>query len=567
MGKALNWKPEFPETNDRMVKMCNEELQTFAVSRELGIIITEDVQKKSPACFWIDEQNVYLRMNWGTWYKVSNDSPETVSAICRRHTAKLTRVNGNRSVDCFIPVYHIDRLPAELFDGVPVSDGNGEDTASEEEGTRNARMRLAAEMADRMGEVVGEYKKGEGEFVLVRGERCLMLVSFFVHRDAEWLADEESFNGEPPLWFSEASHLQSPLYTVGLAAEYLKNEFDIDAIPVAILDDGIDIINTEDALPEWRKTGVLVCYCRREDDVIPTFDPELCAARGEAPDDRTVATAKEALDDFVPMSPEDWEKLLREEDDGDDSAPPDAETRRRYCLGKYHSDEPRGDFLLMYDFHQLLLLPDESSVFPPTREALEQIGRMISEAGVYSDFGLKDRELPDDPDEARVNAEAADRLFIRVSGRGKKSPYDDEHNANLRDWLVQIERFWRRGNPVALRDVGVTEAPLWSLVFETEPVALFFQYPDGRDWRGNMDRLLKDYVEEYTLAVQQHPELMVFCVVIVESCLPEELHRLNAITPPDMFFVAPEELNETVMKIFMERIFGEGEEADDPEER
>lgn len=57
------------------------------------------------------------------------------------------------------------------------------------------------------------------------------------------------------------------------------------------------------------------------------------------------------------------------------------------------------------------------------------------------------------------------------------------------------------------------------------------------------------------------------CVVILEECSPEEIHRLNETTPPDMFFVAPGELNETVMKIFMERIFGEGEEADDPEER
>lgn len=568
MKKASNWKPEFPKSDDRKVNMCSNAVQTFSVSREVGVMITEDVEKQSPACFWVDEKNVFLRMNWGTWYKVSTDSPETVSAICRRHTAKLTQIVGNCSKDCFIPVFHLDRLPAEIFDGVPGDDGGGEEVPpSKEERTRRARERLVARMIDRMGEVVGKYRKGEGEFVLIRSEQGLLLVSFFADSVTEWLADEESFCGDPPQWFSETSHLQSPLHAVGQAAKYLKTEYGIDSIPVVILDDAIDIINREDMSGEWRKTGVLVCYCRREEDGIPAFDPGLLAGRGEEPDDPTVAAAQDALGDYEAMPSEDRESALREFMNEDPAPPQDDREKRRYCLGKYHSDEPCGDFMLTYDFHRLRLLPDESSEFTPTGEALKEIARMISEAGVYSDFGLKDRDLPDDPDEARLNAEAADRLFIRMGGRGKKPPYDGEHNASLKDWLVQIERFWRCGNPIALRDVGLTETPLWSLVFETKPAALIFQYPDGRDWLENTDRLLEDYVEEYTLAAQQNPELTILCVVIVESCLPEELHRLNATTPPDMFFVAPEELNETVMKIFMERVFGDGEEADDPEKR
>ncbi|MBO4647093.1 MAG: hypothetical protein J5806_02940 [Lentisphaeria bacterium] len=559
MNEVSNWKPEFPETNDRMVGMCNDEVQTFSVSREVGIIVTEDVEKQSPACFWIDEQNVYLRMNWGTWYKVSNDSPETISAICRRHTAKLTQVKGNCSTDCFIPVFHLDRLPMELFVGMKnQADDSSENTPVSKP---DDRVRLAADLADRMGEVISEYKKGDGEFILARGKRHLMLISFFVHWNTEWLADEESFNGDPPLWFSEAAHLQSPLYIVKVAAEYLKKEFDIDAIPVVILADKIDIINLEDILKEWRKTGVQVCYCQREDDVIPIFDQELFANHGAPPDDRTVAATKAALEDLVPMSPKDWEKFLQRDDD-DITASTDDAARRRYCLGKYHSDEFGCDFQLGYDFHQLLLLPDESSDNHPTPEALAEIGKRISQVGVYSEFGLTDRELPDDSDEARINAEVADRLFKRYEDWMERPPYTPERDAELKDWLIQIERFWRRGNPVAFRDVGISNIPLWSIVFETEPAALLFQYPDEEKWREHTKGMLDDYIKEYASITQNHQELSIFYVVILESAEAKDLQQLNTNSPPGMFFVSPENLNETVMKIFMTEIFNGSGEAD-----
>ena len=566
MNRTLDWKPKFPKTNDRKVSMSDDQLQAFAISREVGLIVTGDVKKKSPACFWVDEQSVYLRMNWGTWYKVSKDSPEILSAICKRHTAKLTHIAGNRSVDCFIPVFHLDRLPPEIFEGVRCEDWEDEKKREPDEASgASVRSRLAAAgMIDRLGEVVGEYKKGDGEFVLIRGARSLMLVSFFTHREVEWLADETCFNDAPPLWFSETAHLQSPLYSVALAAEYLKTEFDIGAIPVAILDDAVTVINLSDMRDSWRKTGVRICYCRREEDGIPAFDPGDFADRDEAPDDQTVAAAAEALDVYEPMSTEDWEKLLQQDDDEEDSALFDPESGRRYCLGKYHSEDPCCDFQLVYDFHQLRLLPDESSDIRPTAEMLAAIGKRISKAGAYSDFGLSGFEFTDHPDEVRTNVEAADRLFTRSGDWLERRAYDSAHDERLKYLLVQIERFWRRGNPVALRDVGLSKTPLWSLVFETEPAALLFQYPDEEKWREHAQGLFDEYIEEYAFAVHDHQDLTIFCVVILDSIPSEELRELNKTSPPGMFFVSPETLNENVMRIFMEEIFGGSGKTDCP---
>ena len=572
MNRKSNWKPEFPETNDRKVSMSRDEVQTFTVSREVGLIISENIEKRSPACFWIDEQKAYLRMNWGSWYKVSNDSPETVSAICRRHTAKLIQAIGNRSVDCFIPVYHIDRLPAELFGGLSGADA-GDETSAKKERPSSAQLLREAGMIERMGEVVCEYRKGDDEFVLLRGERRLLLVSFFTHRDTEWLADEVPFTDEPPMWFSVTTHLQSPLYAVGLAARYLMTECNIDAAPVVILDDEIDILNLREVLDVWRKTGVLVCYCRREEARIPAFDPNLCAEPGEIPDKRTVAAARKALEAYVPLQPKDWEELLHEngddddDDDDDDEPSPEVEARRRYCLGRYHSDDPCCDFRLVYDFHQLRLLPDEASENPPGKDVLAEIGKKIAKIGVYSGFGIENLDMPDDPDEARANAAVADQLFAWQGDRWDSRHDPSENDEQLKDWLVQIERFWRRGNPIALRTVDLTGDPIWSLVFETEPVALFFQYPEEEKWKEHSKGLFKEYVEEYLSASRAHPELTIFCVVILESTLPEILDQLNASSPEGMFFVSPGTLNETVMRIFMEKVFGGADNADDPENR
>lgn len=78
----------------------------------------------------------------------------------------------------------------------------------------------------------------------------------------DWLADEERFNDEEPLWFSESSHRISPVRKADLARitleEKLKDaDLSFNVIPLVIEQIG-NIINAEDMLDIWKDIGVKV---------------------------------------------------------------------------------------------------------------------------------------------------------------------------------------------------------------------------------------------------------------------------------------------------------------------
>ena len=125
---------------------------------------------------------------------------------------------------------------------------------------------------DHGGEVVFEYRHGASEFTLAFVDHMPLLVSFFDGDETTWLANEEIFNGEPPLWFAEGSHQQSPLYAIGLAVKYLTSRGCSGVLPLMIMSDHIDIINAEDMKEDWDKLGIGICYCSREDEQFPSLE-------------------------------------------------------------------------------------------------------------------------------------------------------------------------------------------------------------------------------------------------------------------------------------------------------
>lgn len=83
----------------------------------------------------------------------------------------------------------------------------------------------------------------------------------------DWLADEERFNNEEPLWFSESSHRISPVRKIDLArriiADKLKeNDFDLDLKAYVVVQAG-NIINAEDMFEIWQDMGVEVTRINR----------------------------------------------------------------------------------------------------------------------------------------------------------------------------------------------------------------------------------------------------------------------------------------------------------------
>jgi len=120
---AKSWVPDLPSGNDAQITLNNNELQTFIEDGRPGIIVV-DQELVDPACFWIDRNHVYLRVNWSTWSTVSLSSPDHVASLCKAYMAKITHCINNVVNGHIIPVYHIAELPEELFH-------NSDDTENE----------------------------------------------------------------------------------------------------------------------------------------------------------------------------------------------------------------------------------------------------------------------------------------------------------------------------------------------------------------------------------------------------------------------------------------------------
>ena len=78
----------------------------------------------------------------------------------------------------------------------------------------------------------------------------------------DWLADEERFNDEEPLWFSESSHRISPVRKIDIARTTLEEKLkesdqSFEVVPFVIEQIG-NIINAEDMLDIWKEMKVNV---------------------------------------------------------------------------------------------------------------------------------------------------------------------------------------------------------------------------------------------------------------------------------------------------------------------
>ncbi|MBP5535085.1 MAG: hypothetical protein J6Y03_06265 [Alphaproteobacteria bacterium] len=80
--------------------------------------------------------------------------------------------------------------------------------------------------------------------------------------EGDWLADEERFNDEDPLWFSETSHRISPItilknFEAALKGKLSEAGLDIQTQIILVKTNG-NIINAEDMLPTWEQMKALI---------------------------------------------------------------------------------------------------------------------------------------------------------------------------------------------------------------------------------------------------------------------------------------------------------------------
>ncbi len=99
------------------------------------------------------------------------------------------------------------------------------------------------------------------EYLAISANRVVVAVEDT--QEGDWLADEERFNGEDPLWFSESSHRVSPVFQLlevvkGFMGRLSENGFSGSVVPMFIERSGM-IINAEDMEQTWKDLSIVVC--------------------------------------------------------------------------------------------------------------------------------------------------------------------------------------------------------------------------------------------------------------------------------------------------------------------
>ena len=93
---------------------------------------------------------------------------------------------------------------------------------------------------------------------------CLCLVD---KEAGDWLADEEMFNGEDPLWFSESSHRVSPVCKMKNAVNIIKDKLDDEGFEQTVHSYVViqmaNIINADDMFEVWEGLDIDVTRVNR----------------------------------------------------------------------------------------------------------------------------------------------------------------------------------------------------------------------------------------------------------------------------------------------------------------
>jgi len=321
------WEPEFDGWSEDRVSLSSCELSTHSSSRnEYGVIMQVreggEPNVKDAAIFWIDPMHIYFRYSWGQWYKVSNDDPDNCASICKRNTATLLLCTTTSVKHHAVRVYHVDKLPEELFGRQEDEDATKKnDTQSEfelevppppvisfdDDGAPDATLlkpmepfasdadeekeiekqvdefvthtmpvydeiqaAIDAEIDKHGGCIYSRYRSGNNrlysyDFAQI-GKRFYIIV--YADLAGEWLADEEAFLEERPLWFSESKHMVSPVYQAMRSQAYFMQELPhIKIESMVILSNRCVVINDEDMRECWNdKCGTAVVHSQKIDE-------------------------------------------------------------------------------------------------------------------------------------------------------------------------------------------------------------------------------------------------------------------------------------------------------------
>lgn len=282
------WEPRFSDWRECKVEMSCGEVATQSNSRnEYGVMMmTPDTPYEGDgAIFWIDAMHLYLRYNWETWHKVSTDDPENCEQICKRSSAKLLLYTSTSIKHHSIHVYHIEKLPEELF-GKPKPPPEEEDSLAEDDepdakkGEKSADENAEKDTAQPDGkdekfvsELIADlcgvpiahvnFMSTRLDFYELSGE--IIFISYF-RQTGNWLADEESLDDdEAPIWYGTHEVTPSPLEIAKRVRERLRGVIpeNVPFHTLVMLRERCIIVNEAEHIPIWKRENVT--FVRRKE--------------------------------------------------------------------------------------------------------------------------------------------------------------------------------------------------------------------------------------------------------------------------------------------------------------
>ena len=241
------WSPSYDEPVEAAV-CWGSKLQLHDINKRSIMASAPDEQPDSPVLFLTRAGELYLRVCWGRYYMLSDKVSDDVLPFLRKNRAmEVSLLYSERRLDITCSLYHLPEIP-ELIrkSGSQVTGRRAKsstpdfkfvmgpldevDTPDEEESPTISDIKFDEILSIRLPEVefeplttaqvaralaVDTLWEVDKEHYLARCGGQVVLLGLF-DRKGDWLADEDPYMGEPPLWYSEDSHCISPVTTLPL---------------------------------------------------------------------------------------------------------------------------------------------------------------------------------------------------------------------------------------------------------------------------------------------------------------------------------------------------------------
>ena len=267
---------------EKPIKVVDGEIisaELYENDGEIGVMLSSpsniEFEKGNAAIIFAESsEDLYLRTAFSTVVKIScNDgNRQTFERLSKAKIASFNWWDGKvHRNEGGIPVFH-DEGDVKQF-------VHCNESASMDDDTDECKIRetpsgmlllpapgrdddeiataVDAEITARNGVIMVRHKNEMRDRysydVAIVGKRCFVMMYFGLKGD--WLGEEESFNGDPPLWFSEIDHTISPVFFAQKWRELARGKTRrLQVFPIVIASGGNSIINEDEMEDIWKNT-------------------------------------------------------------------------------------------------------------------------------------------------------------------------------------------------------------------------------------------------------------------------------------------------------------------------